>query len=518
MSEENSHNNPWADKLKHLPVPDVNDNWNNMQALLDKEMPVTTRNSNLKWLLLLLLLLLLIGVCNCPGLRRENKISRKDSENPAAANSNRQRSDTPVDKTLPKEPVNKTLEETKHTPRETINNGSDAGSLLNPADNNMAKSINKKQANISGQLNNTQAHPSLKEEFNKRDVPANDLTNKDGMKTMARTTGPDNLPEAGHKKNRNHKTPSVSTSIKSAIPSNNNKDMGKRDPNNKKQIDDSDSSMASNKNKDSNRIKPTDPPSDTTTGSRKTNTIDTAKTVADTTSVKIAPADSARKQTNRGFVIALGLNQFFAIGTQQASSFNSNGTSGVLADYIPVPAVRYHFNRKLYVQVEAQFNAPQYTGNILARQSPPDSSRPGPPSQRSVYIKKLFYFNLPFSVHYSPVKNFYLGTGLQFSQLKNAVGLFENKRIGSTAQDTSNTAKFQTLKSDDSTYSLLKTNEWRFLIDANYQWNRFTLGLRYNQAFNYFINTRISNQEITQARNNSLQLYLRFAIWDGRKK
>ena len=74
MSEDNSHNNPWARKLQNMPVPDVNDNWQNMQSLLDKEMPVIKASSNRKWLLLLLLLLLVIGICNCPGRRHSSSI------------------------------------------------------------------------------------------------------------------------------------------------------------------------------------------------------------------------------------------------------------------------------------------------------------------------------------------------------------------------------------------------------------------------------------------------------------
>lgn len=255
---------------------------------------------------------------------------------------------------------------------------------------------------------------------------------------------------------------------------------------------------------------------DTTNTSRPDSTIDTTKK-PDSGFVKVPAKKSVTKEKNRGLVLAIGLNQFFPIGGQQSSSYNSSGTTGVLADYIPVPQVRYHLNKKLYVQLEAQFNAPQYTRQILAQQYLGDSLPQRPRIQHSVYIKKLFYFNLPFSVHYSPAKNLYLGAGLQFSQLKNAVGLFEDKRQNSSIADTGNMSKFKTLKSD-SVYDLLKTNEWRFLADANYQWKRFTLGLRYNQAFNYFINVRISNTQITQARNNSLQLYLRYDIWDGRKR
>jgi hypothetical protein len=219
----------------------------------------------------------------------------------------------------------------------------------------------------------------------------------------------------------------------------------------------------------------------------------------------------------KGWLFGLGLNQFFVVGGQERSNYNSGGTTGGLGDYIPIPMVRYYFNIRFFVQMEAQFNAPQFTrGNLLASESTPDPSSPEP-EQSSVYIKKLFYFNLPLSVHYSPFRNVYLGAGLQYSRLSNGVGLFENKVVRPGTPDSVKTVKVESFKKD-SVYQRLRTNEFRFLVDVDYQYKRFILGLRYNQALNKFINVRISDAQVTQARNSSLQVYLRYILWDPRKK
>ena len=55
-------------------------------------------------------------------------------------------------------------------------------------------------------------------------------------------------------------------------------------------------------------------------------------------------------------------------------------------------------------------------------------------------------------------------------------------------------------------------------MDVNYNWKHFIVGIRYNQALSKFIHLEISPGQITQARNSSLQLYLRYILWDGRKK
>lgn len=517
MSEENSHSNPWADKLKRLAVPDVNDNWNNMQALLDKEMPISRKNSNLKGILLLLLLLLIIGVCNCPRLYRGNKTGRNDVTNTTITKPKRQTATKHAKDTLTSMPADKIFQKNKQHPNKMSPDPNvDNRVKMTDIETSMPGT---KQQDITGHSNNVDGRPSLSSRRQNNTSLPTIYTYKRRNAAKARTVYKNGWTKRLQDNSYGARPKKEIGFIKKQMRSNYESRIKKEEQNGKR-ANDNDSLAAINKTIDTSKTTSIIPRQDSSTTTKQENRTDTLKTL-DSLLLKVTPVatvDSTHKLKERGFAIAIGLNQFFAIGKQEHSLYNSNGTSGVLADYIPVPQIRYHFNKKLYMQGEAQFNAPQYTGTILARQSPPDSAIQRPPLQRSVYIKKLFYFNVPFSIHYSPAKNIYLGTGLQFSHLKNAVGLYENKRVGSTSQDTSNTAKFQTLKSDDTTYSLLRTNEWRFLLDANYHWKRLTLGLRYNQAFNYFINARISNTEITQARNNSLQLYLRYDIWDGRKK
>jgi len=220
-------------------------------------------------------------------------------------------------------------------------------------------------------------------------------------------------------------------------------------------------------------------------------------------------------------MVGIGLNQFFTVGGQQTSSFNSSGITGTLSDYIPVPMVRYYFNPRLYVQLEAQINTPQYTKkNLVAVSTPVDSigTTTGGTTitlQQSVAINKLFYFNLPLSVHYTVFDHLDLGTGLQYSRLTNGVGVFNSDyNNGSTDSLSTETKSFK----GDSVYKEIKTHEFRFLADANYTWQHFIFGIRYNQALSKFIHVEISPGQITQSRNSSLQLYLRYILWDDRKK
>jgi hypothetical protein len=219
-----------------------------------------------------------------------------------------------------------------------------------------------------------------------------------------------------------------------------------------------------------------------------------------------------------GWVAGIGFNQFFSVGQQQKSDYNSGGTTGGIGDYLPIPMVRYYFSRKLFVQMEAQFNAPQFTKkDLVAGQSAGVTLPSGHVQQNSVVIKKLFYFNLPVSIHYSPIRNLYLGGGVQYSRLSNGVGLYEDKVLVPGGSDTVKAAKLYSFKGD-SIYQKMRTNEFRLLLDLNYTYKRFIIGARYNQALSKFINVRLSDAQVTQARNSSLQLYIRYILWDGRKR
>ncbi|MHA4808221.1 porin family protein [Flavitalea flava] len=228
------------------------------------------------------------------------------------------------------------------------------------------------------------------------------------------------------------------------------------------------------------------------------------------------PAGKKRPNLEKGWAAGIGLNHFFTLGQQQHSDYNSGGTSGGLRDYIPVPMVRYYFSKKLFIQLEAQFNTPQYTRkDLLASQPPADTISSQQKLQNSVYIKKLFYFNLPLSIHFSPAKNLYLGTGLQFSRLTNGVGLIEDKLLTVGASDSIKQIQVKSIKGD-SVYKKIRTGEFRFLVDISYQYKNLVAGARYNQALTNFIQVRISDAQVTQARNSSLQLYLRYILWDQR--
>jgi hypothetical protein len=403
MKEKPVHNNPWAEKLENLPLPEAGENWQEMQAMLDKEMPVA--KTSRRWMYWLLSLLLLIGVCTCPGPWRDwnaplgdNKTDKRthitnanDGQPPAAP--------SPTDaaeKSTASKPRGKTDQEPPS------NEAGDSKRTVNE-DHQVSKEVNKKTNPVRS--DRLQGSKKQIERIPPKEAFKMVTSNKRGRQQERKTEKQDNAvqkgqehlkTDTGNQKDKDNQLGAVAGDSTSLIVS-----------------------VVDPQRKDSTRGKPS----------------------ADTVTKKHTDSSLLEKRAQvpkaeKGFAAAVGLNHFFAIGAQDRSTFNSSGESGTITDYLPVPQLRYHFSHKLYVMAEAQFNAPQYTKQVMLEQFKSDTNFMGQRMERSVFVKKLFYFNLPVSVHVSPIKNLGIGAGIQYSRLRHAVGLFEEKQLTANRPDS----------------------------------------------------------------------------------
>ena len=219
-------------------------------------------------------------------------------------------------------------------------------------------------------------------------------------------------------------------------------------------------------------------------------------------------------KTDRWFAAGIAPFQSFAIASQQSYNYNSAGSKGTASDYIPSPYLQLHVTNRIYLMSEFQFNAPQATPNLLLSQKNINTPMNVAGCTEHIYLRKLYYFNLPLSFYYSPVKNFYVGSGIQFSSLNSGLAYVEQRSANNTLVH-SETVKIK----DDQFSSKIKGSEWRYLFDANYYVDRFMFGFRYNQALNNYINlSAAANHPLTQARNQAFQFYLRYNIIVSNKK
>jgi hypothetical protein len=218
----------------------------------------------------------------------------------------------------------------------------------------------------------------------------------------------------------------------------------------------------------------------------------------------------------------ISLNSGITVNAQSRYNYNMNGKSGTLTDYIPSVYLQFHLNDYVYAQTEINFISPQYTPQLLVYQQSSDvTAMAGVSQQKSVYIQKLYYFNLPLSLHYSPINNFYFSAGLQFSSFQSGLVSVQEKQYATSTGANHPTSFSNTVIKfkDDSIAAKLSPNEWRWQLGAEYYWNRFTIGMRYNKSFKDLLNINLSNSlPATTLRNESLIFSLRYNLFESRKK
>jgi hypothetical protein len=235
-----------------------------------------------------------------------------------------------------------------------------------------------------------------------------------------------------------------------------------------------------------------------------------------------ANASAAKKKVTKSreagtLAVGFSLPLAFPLGDQRAMGYNYRGGHNTISDYLPSPHLQYHLNGNTFLQTEAQFISPQFIPSVLLynRMSP---MMGGYYTSTSIFAKKLYYFNLPVSIHYSPFPGFYLGSGLQFSSLISGIALTEERKWAQGGGPVYVKEQYSRFRKDTLS-DRINGNEFRLLLDANYYWSKFTVGLRYNQALTNYISFQVSpSMPYSFNKNRALQFYLRYNLWEEKKK
>lgn len=240
----------------------------------------------------------------------------------------------------------------------------------------------------------------------------------------------------------------------------------------------------------------------------------------------------ARVYSDKGFAAGLSLNMPVAVHQQQKVELDRNGRNNQWQDYVPSVYAQLHLNKKFYLQAEIQPVAAQYTPNFTLYNRMVELN-PDEKMQTVVKLNKLFYTNLPVSFHYNtPLRNLTVGVGMQYSKTQKIIlqnqeyyhliqggGAFEVTELKNevVVKNPEAVRKHNTGEVIDSVAQSFKRDEWRMLADVNYHFKGFNLGVRYTNGLTNYINTNFTNLPVKD-RNESLQLYLRFNLFDSRKK
>jgi len=523
MNDQQRYERDLANKLQQLPLPDIEDSWLQMKSLLDKEMPRRGGwfRRNRWWGLGILAGILFMSGWLITLNRSEKDIVRRRADSSEKSISVETENATGSSTAVPVTGEKNTAASNKESPVKPI---------VDKATSTEEKTATAKtNSNKNPKTNDEILHSRIKQEdaITTTEKTTTAKTNSRKNKNAADKSTVESEGRNGSDRpesNKSHTKPSGKNMVSGSTGGADKKTVGSNKPiQDQSQLANASASVG---DPDYSDIKMT---ADNALSYQTSLLIKDSINKEYADQVKVGKITKMRNgkpvkykapytSVGRNFAIGLSLPLGFPLGDQKPLGYNINAGANTTSDYLPSPHIQYHFNDRAYLQSEIQLMSPQFIRPVLLSYQKTDVPMRNITIYNSIYARKLYYFNVPLSMHYSPFKNFYLGTGLQFSSLLSGVAMFEEQRTGMVRADSLYSVRYARFK-NDTVSNKLNGSEFRLMMDANYYWNRFTVGLRYNQALSNYVSLRISPVSPTIAdKNKSLQFYLRYNLWEDKKK
>jgi hypothetical protein len=216
------------------------------------------------------------------------------------------------------------------------------------------------------------------------------------------------------------------------------------------------------------------------------------------------------------FAAGLALNQQLPVSGQKFVPYNSLGRKSTLADYIPSVYFRMYKDQKWFLQSEFRYGAPQFTKEILYVQKKVVDTFTNTTMSTSNRLKKTYYHQLPVSFNYFILPHFSVGLGFIWNKYSSAVSELEIKETNNITQIDSIQVKtiFHSKKAD----SNFVKSYFQALAETQYQWKRWSFGARYSFGLQPYIRFQLPGGEHREEKNSSLQIFLRYDLWESGKK
>ncbi|MEO8112423.1 MAG: hypothetical protein ABI594_20410 [Ginsengibacter sp.] len=212
----------------------------------------------------------------------------------------------------------------------------------------------------------------------------------------------------------------------------------------------------------------------------------------------------------------IALHQLVPVNGQKFVPYNSLGRKGTLADYIPSIYFRIYKDQKWCVQTELRYGAPQYNKEVLYFQQKIVDSFNINTKTTSNRLKKTYYHQLPVSFNYFVLPHFSTGLGFTWNKFTSAVIEQEIKEANNITQvDTLQMKKiFNTTKPDSNFVS----SYFQAIIEMQYQLKHFSFGARYSFGLEPYIKFQLPGGQKQEEKNSSLQIFIRYNLWESKKK
>lgn len=217
------------------------------------------------------------------------------------------------------------------------------------------------------------------------------------------------------------------------------------------------------------------------------------------------------------FGAGIALQQQIPFNGQKATPYSYYGRQVSLADYIPSVYVRLYREKKWYLQGEFRYGGPQYPKQLNYSTVAKYDTFTTITTTRSLQLKKTYYHQFPISFNYYVLPHLSIGTGILYSRFHGALSeeLLKQKN-NQTGTETILSKKI--IEIPAGTDSFFTHTQLQALFQTEYQYKRFTVGLRYTKGLQPYIRYTEPNGNQKKETNQTLQAFVRFELWNNKDR
>lgn len=224
------------------------------------------------------------------------------------------------------------------------------------------------------------------------------------------------------------------------------------------------------------------------------------------------PVAQQKKAASYYWSAGIALQQQIPLAGQKIIPYNYYGRKASLGDYIPSVYLRFHRDERWFIQGEFRYGAPQSVREHVYSQVSEHDSGSSVVNTTTLRLRKTFYHQFPFSFNYYVLPGWSVGAGIMYDRFYGAVVQRElSTRNSATQPDT--VIRKELVAVPASTDSFFKKSDLQLLLQTEYSWRRFSIGMRYTRGIEPFIEYNDAAGILRREKNQSLQGYIRFRIW-----
>jgi hypothetical protein len=236
--------------------------------------------------------------------------------------------------------------------------------------------------------------------------------------------------------------------------------------------------------------------------------------------LRLKPAIDTTRETGSDkkyfFSAGIGIQQQIPLGDQGSVPYDVYGREASIADYIPSVFFRFHQEDKWFIMGEFRYGAPQKVNDFNYSQHSIYDTTSMTLSTTTMRLKKTYYHQLPISFNYYVKPGLSVGLGMMYSRFYGAVSEKEIRKENVYTQDVSYTKSISNMKGF--TDSFLHKSQWHFVLNTDYQWKNFLLGLRFTKDVQPYIKYTQPDGMINEEKNYSLQVIFRWQFWKSQRE